>query len=311
MIFQRLPLQRTFRLSPSSLGAMFFALLFLWPPSKGACLEIVDDMGNRVVLQQPAQRIIPLYGAFGEMLHAIGAGEQVIARTQSDNFPPEVSRLPAVGTHMKPNVEIIVGLKPDLVIQSVSRRAVLPEMTRVKEAGIPVAFFSPRTFEEIFEVMVKLGVLTGREEEARVEVGELKARLASVKASTANMEFRKKVFFEVRQQPLTAAGRSSIVNEVIAAAGGENAIQNERAIVQYNFESLLLANPQVYVVQTGPMNRNPLHPRKRAHFERVRAVREGNVIFVDEFMFSRPGPRCVDAVEKLFRELYPEIYFGG
>ncbi len=285
-------------------------VFFLSEPevSRAQGLEIQDDLGNRVVLEKPAQRIIPLYGAFGEMLRTIGAGEEVIARTRADNFPEEVAALPSVGTHMKPNVEIILGLKPDLVIQSVSRRAVLPEMERVKDAGIPVAFFSPGSFREIFDVMLKLGVLTGRNEEAAHAVGDLEARLAAVKSSVADLEVPKKVFFEVREQPLTAAGRGSIVHQIIQAAGAQNAIDHERAVVRFNFESLLPADPQVYIVQTGPMNRNPLDPRKRPHFQRVRAVREGRVIFVDELMYSRPGPRCVDAVEELVRKLYPERF---
>ena len=36
--------------------------------------EITDDLGHDVSLREPAKRIIPLYGAFAEMLFAIGAG---------------------------------------------------------------------------------------------------------------------------------------------------------------------------------------------------------------------------------------------
>jgi len=37
-------------------------------------------------------------------------------------------------------------------------------------------------------------------------------------------------------------------------------------------------------------------------------VREGRVMTADEFIFSRPGPRCVDAVELLAAALYPERF---
>ena len=43
------------------------------------------------------------------MLYDIGAGEQLVARTQSDHHPPEISALPSVGNHMRPNVEMILG----------------------------------------------------------------------------------------------------------------------------------------------------------------------------------------------------------
>jgi len=37
-------------------------------------IRITDDWGQEVQLREPARRVIPLYGAFAEMLYAIGAG---------------------------------------------------------------------------------------------------------------------------------------------------------------------------------------------------------------------------------------------
>jgi hypothetical protein len=41
------------------------------------------------------------------------------------------------------------------------------------------------------------------------------------------------------------------------------------------------------------------------------AVKEGRVLWVDESIFSRPGPRIVEAVEKLAAILYPERFGEG
>jgi len=112
-------------------------------------IRITDDWGQEVQLREPARRVIPLYGAFAEMLYAIGAGATVAARTQADRFPPDLLQLPSVGTHMKPNVEMILGLKPDLVIQSAGRREATPEIQRIQAAGVPLAVFDPKTFEQI------------------------------------------------------------------------------------------------------------------------------------------------------------------
>jgi iron complex transport system substrate-binding protein len=37
-------------------------------------------------------------------------------------------------------------------------------------------------------------------------------------------------------------------------------------------------------------------------------VRDGRVLVVDEALFSRPGPRSVDAVEQLARFLHPDRF---
>jgi iron complex transport system substrate-binding protein len=271
-------------------------------------VAVTDDWGQAISLPEPAQRIIPLYGAFAEILFALGAGSQVVARTDADLDPPEIAGLPAVGTHMRPNVEMIVALKPNLVVQSASRRAAMPEIQRVVEAGIPVAVFSPNSFAEIFHTVEQLGVLTNRQDAARELVNRMKQRLDAVSSRLVDVTVRPRVFFEVRAEPLTAAGRGSMVQDILDTAKAENVAQADKAIVQTNLETLLLDNPDYYVVQRGPMNRNPVPPRDRQHYQRLRAVQQDHVIMVDEYLFSRAGPRCVDAVEQLAAALYPDRF---
>jgi len=297
-------------LKPSRWVLAFLLVASILPPRAGA-VQITDDLGTTVTLSRPAGRIISLYGAFAEMLYAVGAGSRLTARTQADAYPPEILKLPSVGTHMKPNFEMIIGFKPDLVIQSASRREEMPDMERLSGAGIPVAVFAPKSFEDIFSTMERLGVLTGCESEAGAAAARMKQRLARVQAKLAGVEKRRRVFFEVRAEPLTGAGRGSIVQQILAAAGAENVLRSEKAIVQYSLEALLLDDPDVYVMQRGPMNRNPAELAARAHFDRLRCAKEGKIVPVDEFIFSRPGPRCVEAVEQLAAALYPTIFDEG
>jgi iron complex transport system substrate-binding protein len=284
---------------------IFFSVVFV---SNAAGIEITDDLGHKISMSEPARRMIPLYGAFAEMVFAVGAGDAVCARTEADKDPPELARLPSVGTHMRPNVEMILGLKPDLVIASATRKEEGPELARLMDSGITVAVFAPKTFEEIYSVIKRLGVLSGHSQEASDYCAKLAARLEAVRARLAGIEKRPRVFFEIRAEPLTGAGRGSIVQEIIRDAGGENVLDSDRAIVQYNMEALLFENPDYYIVQQGPMNKSPIPPAERAHFDRLRCVREGKVLFADEFIYSRPGPRCVDAVEQLAAALYPDLF---
>jgi iron complex transport system substrate-binding protein len=271
-------------------------------------VEITDDFGQKIVLPKPAARIIPLYGAFAEMLFSIGAGDTVKGRTQADNYPPELALLPSVGTHMNPNVEMILGLKPDLVVVSASRMQESPEISRLTDSGIPVAVFSPKTFDGIFSVIQRLGSISGHADQASAFSTSLAARLGAVRQKLAGIEPKPRVFFEIRAEPLTAAGRGSIVDEILKAAGAQNILDSDKAIVQYSLESLLFQEPDFYIVQQGPMNKSPVPPAQRAHFDRLKCVREGRVLSADEFIFSRPGPRCVDAVENLAAELHPERF---
>jgi iron complex transport system substrate-binding protein len=59
------------------------------------------------------------------------------------------------------------------------------------------------------------------------------------------------------------------------------------------------------------MNKNPVPPGERPHFATLAAVRAGRVHIVDERLYSRPGPRSVDAAEELARILHPRLFPAG
>lgn len=157
-------------------------------------------------------------------------------------------------------------------------------------------------------MLAKIGLLTGREQKAAALIKDWRARLAALKARYAGQK-PVRVFYEVRYPNLLAAGKVSIVNEIIACAGGENVVGEEKKLVRFNEEALIQADPDVYLLQKGPMNPDPESLERRPHYKELRAARTGRVLVVDEDRFARPGPRAVDAAEELARWLHPQACF--
>ena len=271
-----------------------------------APIVVSDDTGHEVRLQQPARRIIALYGAFNELLLALGAGDALAARTVADAEVPGLEHLPAIGTHMRPNAELVVRQSPDLVIQLAGRNEALLQTENLRSLGINVLVFEMNSFEQMFTVLQKLGRLTGRETEAAALVAAWRERLAALEARYADLE-PVSVFYEVRYPNLLGAGRGGIVNDMISRAGGRNVITDEKKLVRFNEEVLPSADPDVYIMQRGPMNPEPQPPDQRQHYRNLRAVREGRVLVVDEERFARPGPRAVDAAEELGLFLHSRV----
>ena len=271
-------------------------------PARAASVEVTDDTGHTLRLEKPAQRIIPLYGAFGEILLALGCGDRMVARTDADAGVPELAQLPAVGTHMRPNAELVTAQKPDLVLQMSGRGEALLQTEALRKLGVPVLCFEVNSFAQLFRVMEDLGRLCGREAEAAALVADWKARLEALAAENAG-ERPWRMFYEVRYPNLLAAGQGGIVSEIMKAAGGENVVGEKRKLARLNEEAVILADPDVYLVQRGPMNPAPEPLAGRPHFRGLRAVREGRTLEVDEAFFSRPGPRSIEAAEGLARWL--------
>jgi iron complex transport system substrate-binding protein len=281
-----------------ALALAFWVLGFAVPGV--SAVRIKDDLGQTVSLAQPPQRLVSLYGGLTETLVALGLGPRVVARTLGDECLKDI---PMVGTHLQPNVEMILALRPDLVVQGGVPKG-LPALRRLEASGVPVAMFAPRDFAGLFRVIDRLGVLTGREKAAAALIRGMQEQLAAVARRVAGRQ-PPRVFFEVRYLNLLAAGRGSIVNDIITRAGGVNIVESPQRLVPYSLEALIQTDPEVYLIQQGPMNRSPEDIYRRPYFQELQAVRRRRVLVVDESLFSRPGPRSAAAVERLARFLHP------
>ena len=282
--------------------------LLLVPGELRGAVAVTDDAGNRIKLVRPAQRVIGLYGVFGEIFQAMGAGELVVARTAADVHDPALRDLPSVGTHMRPNLELVVGLQPDLVLQMGGRRKAGESVAALRTHGVPTAMFQVRTVQDLFSVIERLGVLTGTEKKARKLTRGMQADLKRIASRLHGLPSLPEVFFEVRYPNLLAAGRGSVVSDVIRLAGGQNCVTDRGKLVRFSEEQLIGLDPDVYLLQQGAMNPAPVPLQERSHFRTLTAVRLGAVYQVDEYLFSRPGPHLVRAVEQLARMLHPERF---
>ena len=275
------------------------------PETLSTPVSITDDLGRTIVLQRPATRIIALYGAFNEMLAELKKEGTIVARTKADALPPSILSKPSIGTHMRPNPELVAGLRPDIVLQMGGRKKALESVRMLEQLGIPVAFFSITTFDELFSVIKRLGTLTNAEEQATLVCNALQARLVRVQQQLSAVEHKPSVFFEVRYPNLLGAGNASIVNDIINHAGGTNIMDASVKLVRINEEEVIKRDPEVYLVQQGAMNPNPQPMKERAHFRTINAVKNNRVYIIDESSYSRPGPRAVSAVEELAALLHP------
>ena len=207
---------------------LFFLCLL---PLPARALTVTDDLGRAVTLDAPAKRVIALYGAFSELVLALEAGHCLAACTAADGGSPELDALPVIGTHMRPNPELIVALQPDVVLQLAGRQDAQIQTEALRALGLNVLTFTMDSFEDIFRVTGKLGLLLDRRTQADKRVLDWRARLAALRN---NLHGRApvRVFYEVRYPNLLAAGGRGIVQEIITAAGGENVVREQKKLVR-------------------------------------------------------------------------------
>ena len=72
--------------------------------------------GKALTITSRPERIVSLSPTATEMLYAVGARDQVEAVDDQSNFPPQAPRTKLSG--FQPNVAVIAGYRPDLVLLS-------------------------------------------------------------------------------------------------------------------------------------------------------------------------------------------------
>ncbi len=230
-------------------------------------------------------RIVLLAPAAGDVFKKLHLSNYVVGVTKHiKGFAKAVK----VGSHIKPNMEIISSLKPDLIVIS-STRFFNKSLKKYVEADIFI--YNPYTLSQILKKITELGKKFNKEQEAAKLVEQLKIKLKKVK----KLDTKPKVIFEIMQMPYIVAGKKDIVNDIIEKAGGINIVNVNRKHVRYSYEKVIEANPDFYLFQVGPMNKNPIPPDKREYFKYLKS----KVIKINEKEFSRPNTKSFDNVLKL------------
>ncbi|MFQ5960313.1 MAG: ABC transporter substrate-binding protein [Candidatus Methylomirabilales bacterium] len=278
-----------------------FAVLLVGLPVQAGTL--VDMVGREVELHRPPRRIISLAPSLTEILYALGAGDAVVGVTDYANYPSEVKTKPSVGGGINPNMEMIVTLKPDLVLISADANR-WDTLSQLEQLQIPVYGVKPMGVEGVFTAIARIGEVVGRQHEAERVIIEMRRRMATVSQKVKNRP-RPKVLYAVWIDPLIVAGRETVIHDLIQMAGGRNVVR-ESGFPRYSLEEVVVDAPDVIVLALDggvPEDREVL--RRLPGWREMRAVREGAVRVVDANLMNRPGPRIVDGVELLAGLLHP------
>lgn len=284
------------------------------PPTEPAVettLIATDGLGREIKLNEPAQRIISMAPSNTEILFAIGAGDQMVGRDALSDYPEEAKSLTDIGSTFEAlNTELIVSLKPDLVLAAEINT---PEQVKqLEDLGLTVYYLkNPLTLEEMYGNLEIVARLTGHLDEAATLIESLKARVAAVDEKIAPISSRPGVFYELDAtdpaKPYTA-GKGTFITQLIDRAGGYNIASDLEGYPQISLEQVVAADPAFIILGDARYGVTPETIAQRPGWENLAAVKNGKVLPFNDDLVSRPGPRLVDALEELAKLMRPELF---
>jgi iron complex transport system substrate-binding protein len=284
------------------------AVLLFRAPHAGAQdgMRIADDLGRTLRIDRAPTRVVSLVPAVTEILYALGAGDVVVGRSAWDDEPPAVLAVPSVGDALRADPERVLARRPDLVILHAGPDNA-GSVERLERLGVPALAIRIDDLDDLDRNLLRLGLLLGRQEEARALRDRIRAELEAVRAATEGLP-RVSVYYDVAWPPAITIGSGSYLDDLIAIAGGRNVFGDIAApSPRVALEAIVVRDPDLILVPSGAAAAGATKPSARPGWRAVGAVGRGDVRAVDAGLLHRLGPRVGAAARFLAAVLHPEL----
>ena len=237
-------------------------------------ISVIDDREETIVIDARPERIIAVNALYAEIVIDLGAFDRLIAVADSPDNPGVTSSLPSVGPTYAFNVELTVGLEPDLVLGATDWGGERPALEAV---GITV-FTTPLlvSVPDIFSSINSIAAAIGSDAEGAALIGRIAREIVDAETLVLGASEIKAAFLYAGTpgDPPYAAGMEAIENELILRAGGTNVFADVKGFPQVSFESILEKDPAVIFTAPSQVENllgNPL-------LQGVSAIRDGRVV---------------------------------
>lgn len=157
-------------------------------------------------------RVVSLTAPATETMYALGAQRLVVGVTASSVFPEQVrkdreaGRVREIGQFGNPDRVVLQELRPTLILTGTSFQRRLAE--ELRRDGYRVLHCEPRSIEEVWQDIERIGAAVGKAREARRLTAGLRQQMRTLAAQTALLAPRR-VYIEMNHEGPWTSGRGT------------------------------------------------------------------------------------------------------
>ncbi len=262
------------------------------------CLMLLfTAISCRKLPPQNTGKYVVLSTETAEIIAALGAAENIVGVTKECDFPEALKAKELVGNFGAIDMEKVISLAPKIVfVSGLEQEAISLDLQKL---GIEVYRSYPRTVKEMYQEIIQIGKLIGKESEAKALKQDLEQSIATIVEENAG-KARPDVYLEIYRDPLMSVADDSFVGEVIELAGGNNVFDRlERDYARVKAESVIKAAPDLMICYSRDTKENIL---SRKGWDRIPAIQNERIYFEEDMnpdLIQRAGPRCVEGMKAL------------
>ncbi len=268
-----------------------------------------------VYIEKMPERVVSLSPALTEMVSELGYGSRLVGRTDYCDYPAAVASLPAVGSPMMLDTAKIAELKPDLILMQVPPTE--EALVAMQQTGAAIITLqkgydlnsTAELYAKLFKIMegAEAGAAKGEEYKTQF-LNRINALTQAVQsAAAAQSDAPDYTAAYIIDTTSIAATPDTYEGKLLTVLGLTN-VTEDGANWNYPMEGLTEAKPYVLLCGSG-IDIESLGSGK--NFKGLSAVKNGRVYKVESVIFERQTPRMADELERLAKEIYPDIAVGG
>ncbi|MBI1858626.1 MAG: cobalamin-binding protein [Candidatus Melainabacteria bacterium] len=244
-------------------------------------------------------KIVSCSPAHSEILCLLGKENLIVGKTTYCDFPKDLLKeKPVIGSWIKINHESIEKLKPDLII---TNNVVQEKIARsLKEAGFNVYHSDPLTLNQIYEDIIEIGKIANAKQEAETLVQEIKDKLNKIYKTSKTKSHKPKVYIEEWHDPPTISG--NWIPEMVQIAGGDyGLLETGKRSIPVSIDKLFEYNPEKIIISWCGFGEkvDSIQVLNRSGWDSIKAIKEKDILVIDDSLLNRPGPRIVEGARKL------------
>jgi len=265
-------------------------------------IEVSDDLGVIFKSNSSPKRIISLAPNLTEIIYDLNIDSLLIGNTKYCNYPEQAKQIDKVGDLLTVDYEKIIHLKPDLIF--ITTEGNLKESyEKLIKLGFKVFVSNPRNFDGIKKTVIDISKILGIEKIAKSKISIWDKKIEWIKSQTDTSKLDRGMFL-ISLKPVILAGNNTFVNEFLKIVGIKNIASESKANYPiFSREEILQRNPQIIIHTIFNNNANAQISQNYPEWEKIDAVINKKIIYVDPDLFFRPGPRYSIAVEELWNKI--------
>ncbi len=253
-----------------------------------------DQLGRSVSVPDNPQRIVSLVPSQTEFLADLGLDHEVVGLTRFCVHPDEWRfRKTRVGGTKDFKVDRIRALNPDLIIANKEENdeALIYELAE----EFPVWISDVRDLETAFSMMLDVGGLLGRKEQAGAIVDEISSSFQALHSSRVTRVKRKAAYL-IWKKPYMTIGGDTFIHAMLQEAGFENIYADTTRYPEVDLNDPLIQQADCIFLSSEP------YPFKQGDIDELGEILpQAEIKLVDGELFSWYGSRLLKSAKYFSR----------